>query len=216
MKAAIACPGPTLADWPGGWWADAGFDLVVGVNRAANLVACDYWVTLDRHTVKMSDPLGEPPVIAAPGMLGNITNAHPEIRVRANVPVDRRWIEGTKVRWWRWGLTVAIGFATSRGADRIELYGVDWRGTDDWDGLNVPKMKRSPGRWARERRVFDRLVGVLAARGVTVVRMTTRDVPVRRPDTAGLVAGAPLSGPAAGFDAPWPGCPGSRARGGAP
>ena len=52
-RAAILCPGPSLARVTREFLAGEGYGLVIGVNRAVQALPCDAWVMLDDHTFEM-------------------------------------------------------------------------------------------------------------------------------------------------------------------
>ena len=66
-------------------------------------------------------------------------------------------------------VTAAIVYAAFKGATEIDVYGADWEGTADFDGVQGGK-NRSEDRWREERGIFGALQVVLKQRGCEVTR----------------------------------------------
>lgn len=62
LKAAVLCPGSSLADCSIERLA-LEYDVLIGVNRAVGIVPCHYWVMLDDHTFEMVAPLRTLPLL---------------------------------------------------------------------------------------------------------------------------------------------------------
>jgi hypothetical protein len=148
------------------------YDLVIGVNRAAEAFQCDYWVALDTRTFGMTVPMGRPVLVTSAihykKMCAQWSGAteYEHLDHRSLVPhkLSPGW--GTK------SLLAAVALAYARGAKEITCYGVDWEGTEDFDGKTFPGQKRTAKRWEREARQFSALVNALARKGTVVRRVT--------------------------------------------
>jgi len=176
-RAAILCPGPSLARVTREFLAGEGYGLVIGVNRAVQALPCDAWVMLDDHTFEMgmsgNGVIGRPLLVCNPHDWRRITKRisaeqAAEFRVfhPQEIDVDRK-----RARWHTWSFTAAIAYAHHAGARQIECWGNDWAGESDWDGyFKEGVQQRQPERWEREKKVFDALVETLNELGTTVTR----------------------------------------------
>lgn len=173
----ILCPGPSLARFLPVLPAIADrYGAIAGVNRAACAALCTWWVFGDARPFLRGEPIGLPQIFTNSQAFRHCS------RAPAKVEAFRRheWFLDTEVgaacpeslSWQRFSLTMALALAESLGYRRIELRGVDWRGTEDWDGAADYENSegRSPQRWASEEKVFWPIVQWLAGRGVQVDR----------------------------------------------
>lgn len=171
MKAALLCPGPSLATYQ-----PAGADLTVGVNRAATRFACDAWVC------------GDPPLIQQVGeqvtglpLLITSVDGH---QVYRDFPRDFGkplwrgeclcWTAAMEFcpheyNWVMFSATAALVYCGFCGATGVDVYGADWSGTADFDGVQAGK-NRSEERWKLERGIWRAIVGWMGERGITVNR----------------------------------------------
>jgi hypothetical protein len=181
-KAALLCPGPSLAAFPG----RNGYDVVLGVNRAARRVPCDYWVFLDAHVPRdFGPPAGRPTLVSRACALRRVT--------RGLAAGQAKWAEGLEhfpledlpkpaswpSKWDNLSLLAALALAVHLGAVEIECWGVDWDGVRDWDGYSDARQNRTETRWSRERDLFNAIVVGLAAKGIRVSR---RGQPIEVPE----------------------------------
>lgn len=168
MNAAVLCPGPSLASFPG----RQGFDLVVAVNRAVNVHGADYLVALDDVTFGLCEfRNGSRPTLVSPASIHERTvEAHEAARHLPLLELDRTWMSDRNrtMRWWSKGLTVALVLAWVKGADAIRCFGVDWAGEADFDGYHAAHQRRDARRWAAERELCAAVVRSLADRNVVV------------------------------------------------
>ena len=175
MKAAIVAPGESLRFWHGtmcGCKACVPYDLVLAVNRAilACWGECTHWVFLDAYTCQMA-------VNAGAGYLGPrcVTTLREWDLVCARYRymkacqfVDRDRFEKlpAELEWRVYTVTTAVAAAVELGARRIDCYGVDQKGTADWDGFTDARQRRNPRRWERERRIWTAVCNHAAAIGI--------------------------------------------------
>lgn len=164
MKAALLCPGPSVANYQ-----PADHAMVAGVNRAVGIAPCDFWVFLDDRPFYSAQPLGEPCLVTS-GMIHRrlyrkqlITSARPFLD-RARLP-----FEGD-LPWGRFSSTNALVLLAALGATEIECFGVDMVGTLDWDQHSHPQDKRDEKRWNEEAGLWQRLTQHLANEGCVVTR----------------------------------------------
>lgn len=162
MTAVILCPGPSLADLRER--PDA--DLVIGVNRAATAFACDVWAASDYTMIR--DYLAK--VIGEPGLLTK-RQTWRDIGHRIDIPLANlvEEISFNCPNWQNKTMTCAMVYAHSVGADSIDIYGCDWAGKHDFDGLSAGE-NRSDARWTQEAADYAALVEALANHSVIVHR----------------------------------------------
>ena len=176
MKACILCPGPSLMCLVG---TDprSRYELIVGVNRAAEAFQCDYWVALDTCTFGMTQALGHPVLVTSAAHYRKMCLQWPGAADFESL--DPKTLASHKLApgWTTKGLLTAIVVAYAKGAGVIDCLGVDWEGTEDFDGKTFPGQVRTAKRWEKEARWFDILKTILGKQGVSVTRMTeTRSV----------------------------------------
>lgn len=163
MKAHLLCPGPSLALYDR-------YDepvLRLGVNRAAAKIECEVWACQDERLFEAE----QKHVLGRPLLLTAKTNHKRSVwrHVRLiDCPMLRQFCP--LPLWPNYSATSALVYAASLGARSIEVFGMDWQGTLDWDGQSAGG-NRSDHRWQHEREIFENLlVPWLAGRGVCVVR----------------------------------------------
>ncbi len=175
MKAIVLSPGPSLARY-----TPRPADLVLGVNRAAKFFPVDCWICGDSPCIENPDAPGNAPlyeqVIGSPLLVS--------FDVSLDTLRQHGWTwRGDTFAWrqlesflprkphdWEWcTFMVAIVYAAYRGATEIEIYGCDWAGKNDLDGIEAGK-NRSDARWEHERNLYAGIVAQLAERGITVTR----------------------------------------------
>jgi len=173
----VLCPGPSLLAFAK---ADAApsaperLAAVIGVNRVVTAFQCDYWVCLDVHAgdqIEVGAILGAPTIVAGPGVPKRIARRHRQaadwptlVHTEIDLPRDQ-------VAWGRFGATTAVALAASLGAKLIRCFGVNWKGTADFDGFEHIKQRRDEARWDEERALWTALAGLLESRGVRLERV---------------------------------------------
>jgi len=166
--AAVLCPGPSLYELDGTGNPDA----VIAVNRAATVFGADFWVTLDAYTADWDEVVGTPALVCTHVVRNKIIEGHPALAAGGHVEVDRLTLPGGGLAqpFVRWGWGAAVLTAAAVGAVRIDCYGMDWEGEGDFDGFCSSHQNRTPARWGREKKLFGRLRGKLAADGISLQR----------------------------------------------
>ena len=173
LTATILCPGPSLANYKPPTGPER--FVTIAVNRAVAIQPVDWWVALDSDTVAMLD---RPPV-AKRILMGMAAWGEAAVRFPAiaatldHIPkayLRADWLPGAQEFLGHSFLT-AILLAAEIGADLIECWGVDLDGKKDFDGFSDRRQNRTPGHWALELELFERLTEVLAERDVCVTRM---------------------------------------------
>ena len=162
-RVALVCPGPSLVRFPG----SGGFDLTIGVNRAAGFAPCDYWVFADQRTPELlapEGPAGAPILCCDAAVRRRLPRAH-----AVRPWIDSQWGPRKQpVKWWRYSATTALVLALRLGAAEVVCWGVDQCGEADWDGYRDDAQRRDDERWSDERRVWEETVRMLAGQGVQV------------------------------------------------
>jgi len=169
MRAALLCPGPSLAQYPG----REGYEIVIGVNRVAGRITCDYACMLDVTPYELlrrdgldfvGDPVHTTPARARAKVLRKWPDAerfaHMDLQAIDSVP--------TSLRWRLYSVTCGLVLAHHLGAESVDCWGIDWHGELDWDGLADARFVRTDERWRQESVVFANVAAVL---GVPVTRM---------------------------------------------
>ncbi len=141
------------------WRGRAGFDVLIGINRAAASIPCDFWCFGDMETPLTVTPLGSP-------RWATNENAARRLTKRGiAVPADALLWEslsspGLAANWPVFSATAALVLARELGATRIECFGV----VDA-----EPPVNEAP-RWAIERRIWNEVVAWLTRQGIPVTR----------------------------------------------
>ncbi len=73
--------------------------------------------------------------------------------------------------WSIFSATMALVDLHRRGMTHVDCYGIDWKGTADYDGVQAGQ-NRGDDRWKQEMQIWDRTVSMLFERGMTVKRIT--------------------------------------------
>ncbi len=181
-NAVILCPGPSLARLRR--WrrherskSDPGLEpspnLLIAVNRAALAFHCDVWAAGDWPLIQNCRDEVNPRTT-----LLTTRNAKQNLWSRA-----KEWSGSThlledlfdycprRLRYAMYTATFALVYAAWRGARRIEVYGADWDGSEDYDGMQAGQ-NRSKRRWNDEGAIWENLlVPWLAERDVSVERI---------------------------------------------
>jgi hypothetical protein len=160
--AAVLCPGPSTTSFQD----SSRYDLVIGVNRAAALHACQYWVALDAETHDIVFPVGTPELVCKPSIY-----ARSRYRGRLRHVSSDALVGFLPGDWWNYSSTVAIVYAAWRGCSKIEVFGMDWGGVADWDGWTAAgDGDRGKDRWEAEALLYSEIAAHLNNRLVVVTR----------------------------------------------
>ena len=164
MTAAIICPGPS-------WVHHQPADLTIGVNRAAIFVQCDVWCACDLPRIMESgqEVKGRPLLLTQTATINAMTKALVPWPGGSECLDTLPGMKGTKALARIYSATSAIIYAADRGAKTITLYGADWTGTRDADGV-AAGANRGEQRWKDEERIFRMLQRELAKDGCTLTR----------------------------------------------
>jgi hypothetical protein len=181
IRAAVLCPGPSLTQFPG----RDGYDLVIGVNRAAGYFPCDYWAMLDATPFFHCKPLGNPAILCqtpewvkVQRFIGDMPEPRPRHRhiapedVDASIAFELRTVPAR----FKYSLCAAITLAHSLGASAVDVYGADWRGVHDYDGRELAQNCRDARRWELEQQSFEVLATSLQNFGTKVRRIVPQEV----------------------------------------
>lgn len=166
-SATILCPGESLA------LCDPKPDhLTIGVNRAALAHRCDWWAAMDYpmvrdhcHTVHAQNLLSRKQTIEDTRRKGWVNGFAEVVEIES---VQAQFCPpGFEPRLTA---SCALLFAAKCGCTTIKVYGADWQGTKDYDGVEAGE-DRTNERWAKERHEWeDVLIPWLAEQGVKVER----------------------------------------------
>ena len=180
MNAAVLCPGPSVQNYPVNGDLrlsetspndPRAYDVIVGVNRAASLHACDFWCLLDHYTYALRPVIGQPTICCHASIYSNMLAAYPAAKDHPHLALENITENFQICNWRTWSASLAIVVAFIQGADLIECYGMDWVGTTDWDGFTQTQHRRSAKRWLGEQKLFGEIRDWLGARGCTVRRV---------------------------------------------
>lgn len=173
MKAAVLCPGPSLArTWAGGEYA-----LTIGVNRAPVLAKgrLDVWAFSDGHVFWEHAP-GYPVRIlltrCAEQRIDRKGHHDRLYRYAREYVEDLERTPDLDLGWRIYTKPIAMVYAYTKGAKTIDLYGDDMAGDRDADGLTDPRNNRDAKRWGRERQITSNLTTWLWRHGVSVNRIS--------------------------------------------
>lgn len=171
MRVVILCPGPSLQFWS----ADSSDrpDVLIGVNRAAAFAPCDVFAALDYPMIRDNGVK----VLGAPNLLSRqqtITDLKPYRLERfPNVIAVESLFEfcpPNLMPWTLFTMTSAMIYAAYLGTNAIDIYGADFKGTQDFDGVEAGE-RRTEERWERdEKPLFARVKGWIESKGITVTR----------------------------------------------
>ena len=169
MRAAILCPGPSLLR---SFNADLRpqFDLMVGVNAAAQEFPCDWWVALDSVAFMRYPPIGLPNVVVFRGVLNELNAGETGDRFRRHSYIDHEQLireTGIPSHCRRFTVCLALALAVREGATSVTMFGHDMAGSDDHRGRTC--KGRNPKRWANERPLWAEAVAWARGKGVEVV-----------------------------------------------
>jgi hypothetical protein len=167
MTYAILCPGPSLSTF-----ADSDHEgPIITVNRSGLLYPSEVWAATDYPMIRNNYEAvkGNPNLLTRRQTAADLPAFRKSRFARVEiveeivgVPVGLNWQDKT--------MTCAMIFAFVNGASKIDIYGCDWTGEADYDGV-LAGEDRSESRWAKERAVYDGIVDWLKGKGVEVRRM---------------------------------------------
>ncbi|HSZ58519.1 MAG TPA: hypothetical protein VK797_22825 [Tepidisphaeraceae bacterium] len=172
--AAILCPGTSLsATSPIGFGADV---IVIAVNRASAFFPADVWAAGDYPLIEAerAHVRGMPELLTTEGAIEHLRQTDkpwPWRVLPSFESLDPHCQGAGGVPQWRvFTAIAACVYAEFIGCKRIEVFGADWQGEADFDGVKAGG-NRSPERWRLERNIFENLLTPwLNARGVSLFR----------------------------------------------
>lgn len=164
MNALLLCPGPSLARFE-----MRPADLVVCVNRAALKFRCDAWAALDWTIVKAHghDVQGSPILVTSGDTPRLLERECIKWRGAQVFPADLFDYIPHPVNYVLFSATTGLVYAAWRGATEIDVYGCDWAGTEDYDGV-IGGANRTQFRWTSEKLIWAATLEALRAKGVEV------------------------------------------------
>ncbi len=175
VDVAIVCSGESVRRFLD---APPRHDLCIGVNRMAGEAECNWWAFNDWQAFGDFTPQTRggrlPGVFTSKATLGKIAERFAMPRV-----MEFQWLTVEELEpicseqpgWKNFSMLMAWVLAAHLGAERITLYGCDWKGTNDWDGRPSPRGGRSGYRWNNELHKASHLASWLSRRGVAVRRL---------------------------------------------
>ena len=141
MEVALLGPGPSLVDY-----CELNYDAVIGVNRAACKVECDYLVAMDHPFLKANPPRGNPTLITSANTRDSLTRRG----IEYDTILFDDYLPGD-VKNPGFSMLNACLFAVyALKAKQVNLWGVDHKGDADWDGYKWKTVVRNPKRWMAE------------------------------------------------------------------
>ena len=169
MRATLLCPGPSLGKtFPPG---RNGYELIVGVNRAAQYTPCDWWAALDGDFVRSQhrNNLGTPKLLSREYVLFAEDSHEWLIDLENSLTLEVVASDTPAVRIGRVGqftAPAALLLCGYLGATSIDVYGADLAGTTDFDGHAPPDAWRTDERWRREQTIWSLMRINLARRKI--------------------------------------------------
>ena len=170
MKVAILSSGPSLPTVYDESMA-AFFDAVIGVNLAPVLFRCDWWVAVDAKTSNVLYPsvIGQPKLVVYENDYQALKGGNKGLVAMRETDLMARHTPGQ--RWSvTYSITTAVLLAVDLGASHVQVFGHDMRGEGDAQSPNGKAKNRSPARWAKEARLWDRIVSWAAQVDISVER----------------------------------------------
>lgn len=168
MKAVVLSPGPSLAQY-----VPQPCEMLLGVNRAAVAHNVTHWLCGDTPLVQQQSEhvIGSPILVTYGGTIDALRDHGFAWRnvIESWSPLADSFLHPSVVNWPWCTFTCAIVYAAFKGATQIDVYGADWEGTEDFDGVKSGK-NRTDARWNDERTNFGALCIVLAQRGIKITR----------------------------------------------
>jgi hypothetical protein len=140
LNAALLCPGPSLRLFRG---HGKRYDVLIGVNRGALIVPCDWWSAIDMEVITAVIPPGKP-------------------RLWTRGDHEKHFAEFPPATCWtKYSALAGLVLAAILKADAIDCYGCDMTGADEYDGQPLPGVNRHPNRWSDERHWWDQTAAML-------------------------------------------------------
>lgn len=155
MNISILCPGPSLRLYRPGCEG-----VVIGVNRAATIHACDVWAATDRPLIDRTQPIGTPTLLTIAATRDSLScRGRPwPYLVVTHCGIGMK--DNARTPWTRYTATAALHYAGWLGATHVDVYGCDWSGTKDWDGEEAG-CNRTDDRWAEEREIWNKTAAMM-------------------------------------------------------
>lgn len=155
MRAAILCPGPSLAStWPIVGYSDTAFGQVIAVNRAlVRHPKADWLVSADWPMIK-SLGLDTPTVDGRPVKVCTQDRCAEILRAKGRDALGFGALMGGH---FCYSTLAAFALAEHLGASDVYVFGDDKYGELDFDGA-AAGMNRTEGRWAIELRQQDEIM----------------------------------------------------------
>lgn len=169
MKAAVLCPGPSVATT---FKSRDGYELVAGVNRAVHRAPCDVWVALDPLPFTQIPATWFTTEATAAQLRGEKRYLAGGSIVEAERQFDQVPHELGGASWCTFSSTAAMVAMFLRGAKSIDVYGHDMTNQPDFDGASLRTNDRREDRWRQESIVWAVVTRWLADRGCVVNRIT--------------------------------------------
>ncbi len=170
MRAAVLCPGPSLAKT---WNPSYGkkYQVVIAVNRAALVGPFDWWVAGDWSIYKTTEATPSVGFCSTKDILRTITDAGGLIPLRRR-PENYRMIPWEDLPVYdRFSSISALGLAFHLKARCIDIYGDGKVGALDFDGVPAG-ANRSDDRWAQERVATNKAVRKIQNAGCSMEWIT--------------------------------------------
>lgn len=179
-EVAILCPGPSLAGI-GKSDVDGKYDVVVTVNKACEKFDSDYLVCVEKYATVLWDVKSKPILVTQPVVPCWLLIKRPQdIEKLSGFWIDFPYVEHKDYEypWWTQSGTFAVAFAGAPNclaADRIDVFGMDMKGTEYFDGTDMGRLgsrsvSKFKNRWELERRAMDDLCRYFEMRGVEIWR----------------------------------------------
>jgi len=170
---AIVCPGPSLKDT----YRGGRFDGVVAVNRACVFAECSHLSMLDIKTWKWIQEDGGPKSkdITLLSSKGCYEHVRDKCRFKGkwfDKTVALHSVPGEFQKRFSFSIGAAFAFARMQSPNRIDVYGMDMIGEQDWDGGYRGSCGRELKRWEKERSKIAWVFRILENEGIKIVRHT--------------------------------------------
>ena len=190
MDVAILCPGPSFTEF---LRDPVDHDLYLGVNRAAEAFACDWWVFNDVEAFTLWSPKRTPRIFTSHESWSRIIQTAPRQRVDEFLWLCHPQINTTcrvDTNWSQFTMCSAMVLAEHLGATVVNIYGCDWDGTLDFTGS--PGTVRHSDRWRNEQHVHGHVAHWLCTRGVIPARIERIESMAKKPSDEPPTAPAKL------------------------
>lgn len=174
MRIALLSAGPSLLRT---FNDSLSFDVRIGVNRAAEHFACDWWSVGDWQAVvgdamEPLRPIGQPHIFTLDDSANTISKLRPELTPHGWKQLCGAY--GGPEGWSTWSASAGAMLAYHLRAKTLDVYGVDMAGHQDVSGF---VGGRGDERWNRERPAWEATVQWIRSRGVRVTIHQPSGVP---------------------------------------